>query len=156
MTAAANWVTGSGLRYPRAYRPNRAGRQCWANFAIEAWKSPEEPPEKLCLYYSNPCRSRKFFTPPQPSPNSRFGSKKFTNDLGLLYCTVADIKGNTVKFIRVNIRVLPLFQFTIYRSRHPRCNPRFIAFNAFSIKHNFYRNPLHNFGETARSIIGRQ
>ncbi len=34
--------------------------------------------------YSNPCRSRKFFTPPQPSPNSRFGSKKFTNDLGLL------------------------------------------------------------------------
>ena len=35
--------------------------------------------------YSNPCRSRKFFTPPQPSPNSRSGSKKFTNDLGLLY-----------------------------------------------------------------------
>jgi hypothetical protein len=28
--------------------------------------------------YSNPCRSRKFFTPPQPSPNPRFGSKKFT------------------------------------------------------------------------------
>ena len=51
MTAAANWVTGSGLRYPRAYRPNRAGRQCWANFATEAWKSPEEPPEKLSLYY---------------------------------------------------------------------------------------------------------
>ena len=35
--------------------------------------------------YSNPCRSRKFFTLPQPSPNSRSGSKKFTNDLGLLY-----------------------------------------------------------------------
>ena len=35
--------------------------------------------------YSNPCRSRKFFTPPQPSPNSRGGSKKFTNGLGLLY-----------------------------------------------------------------------
>src|SRR4028118_494335 len=35
--------------------------------------------------YSNPCRNRKFFTPPQPSPNSRFGSKKFTNDLGSLY-----------------------------------------------------------------------
>jgi hypothetical protein len=30
--------------------------------------------------YSNPCRSRKFFTLPQPSPNSRSGSKKFTND----------------------------------------------------------------------------
>jgi hypothetical protein len=30
--------------------------------------------------YSNPCRSRKFFTPPQPSPKSRGGSKKFTND----------------------------------------------------------------------------
>ena len=29
--------------------------------------------------------SHKFFTPPQPSPNPRFGSKKFTNDLGLLY-----------------------------------------------------------------------
>jgi len=29
--------------------------------------------------------SRKFFTPPQPSPNPRGGSKKFTNDLGLLY-----------------------------------------------------------------------
>ena len=29
--------------------------------------------------------SRKFFTPPQPSPNSRGGSKKFTNDLGSLY-----------------------------------------------------------------------
>ncbi len=29
--------------------------------------------------------SRKFFTPPQPSPNSRGGSKKFTNDLGWLY-----------------------------------------------------------------------
>lgn len=51
MTAAANWVTGSGLRYPRAYRPNRASRQCWANFAIEAWKSPEEPPEKLSSFY---------------------------------------------------------------------------------------------------------
>ena len=35
--------------------------------------------------YSAPCRSRKFFTPPQPSPNSRGGSKKFTNDLGWLY-----------------------------------------------------------------------
>jgi hypothetical protein len=32
------------------------------------------------LIYSNSCRSRKFFTPPQPSPNSRSGSKKFTND----------------------------------------------------------------------------
>ena len=39
--------------------------------------------------YSNPCRSRNFFTPPQPSPNPRFGSKKFTNDLGLLYQVVA-------------------------------------------------------------------
>ncbi len=29
--------------------------------------------------------SRKFFTPPQPSPNPRGGSKRFTNDLGLLY-----------------------------------------------------------------------
>ena len=29
--------------------------------------------------------SRKIFTPPQPSPNPRGGSKKFTNDLGLLY-----------------------------------------------------------------------
>src|SRR6476620_2591899 len=35
--------------------------------------------------YSNSCRSRKFFTPPQPSPNPRSGTKKFTNDLGLLY-----------------------------------------------------------------------
>jgi len=40
---------------------------------------------KILDKYSNPCRSRKFFTPPQPSPNSRGGSKKFTNDLGLLY-----------------------------------------------------------------------
>ena len=39
----------------------------------------------LAVAISNPCRSRKFFTPPQPSPNSRGGSKKFTNDLGLLY-----------------------------------------------------------------------
>ncbi|WP_445302204.1 RQC domain-containing protein [Microcoleus sp. F4-D5] len=30
--------------------------------------------------YSNPCRSRKFFTPPQLSPNPRVGIKKFTND----------------------------------------------------------------------------
>ena len=37
--------------------------------------------------YSNPCRRRKFFTPPQPSPNP-LGSKKFTNDLGLLYSMV--------------------------------------------------------------------
>ena len=37
--------------------------------------------------YSNPCRSRKFFTPPQPSPRHRGGSKTFTNDLGLLYNT---------------------------------------------------------------------
>jgi len=29
--------------------------------------------------------SRNFFTPPQPSPNSRGGSKKFTNDLAWLY-----------------------------------------------------------------------
>ncbi len=29
--------------------------------------------------------SRKFFTPPQPSPMPWGGSKKFTNDLGLLY-----------------------------------------------------------------------
>ncbi|MEG4287490.1 hypothetical protein Q5692_00380 [Microcoleus sp. C2C3] len=36
------------------------------------------------VQYSNPCRSRKFFTPPQPSPRVRGGSKKFTNDLGLL------------------------------------------------------------------------
>jgi hypothetical protein len=35
--------------------------------------------------YSNPCKSRKFFTPSQPSPRHRGGSKKFTNDLGLLY-----------------------------------------------------------------------
>ncbi len=35
--------------------------------------------------YSNSCRSRKFFTPPQPSPRVRGGSNKFTNDLGLLY-----------------------------------------------------------------------
>jgi hypothetical protein len=41
-------------------------------------------PSRLVASYSNPCRSRKFFTPPQPSPNSRGGSKKFTNDLGLL------------------------------------------------------------------------
>ena len=66
MTAATNWVTGSGLRYPLAYRPNRAGRQCWANFAKEAWKSPEEPPEKLSLSY----------------------------------CTVADIKENTVDLLQ--------------------------------------------------------
>jgi len=36
-------------------------------------------------YYSNSCRSRKFFTPPQPSPRVRGGSKKFTNDFGSLY-----------------------------------------------------------------------
>jgi hypothetical protein len=30
--------------------------------------------------------SRKFFTPPQPSPMPWGGSKRFTNDLGLLYC----------------------------------------------------------------------
>jgi hypothetical protein len=36
------------------------------------------------LKYSNPCRSRKFFTAPQPSPRVRGGSKKFTNDLGSL------------------------------------------------------------------------
>ena len=29
--------------------------------------------------------SRKFFTLPQPSPMPWGGSKKFTNDLGLLY-----------------------------------------------------------------------
>ena len=29
--------------------------------------------------------SRKFFTPPQPSPMPWGGSKRFTNDLGLLY-----------------------------------------------------------------------
>ena len=29
--------------------------------------------------------SRIFFTPPQPSPRVRGGSKKFTNDLGWLY-----------------------------------------------------------------------
>ena len=29
--------------------------------------------------------SHEFFTPPQPSPRVRGGSKKFTNDLGLLY-----------------------------------------------------------------------
>ena len=29
--------------------------------------------------------SRKFFTPPHPFPNSRGGSKKFTNDLASLY-----------------------------------------------------------------------
>ena len=28
--------------------------------------------------------SRKFFTPPQPSPNPRGGSKKFTNDIAIL------------------------------------------------------------------------
>ena len=44
--------------------------------------------------YSNPCRSRKFFTPPQPSPNPRSGSKKFTNDLGLLY--TLNISGDSI------------------------------------------------------------
>jgi hypothetical protein len=34
--------------------------------------------------------SRKFFTPPQPSPNPRFGSKRSTNDLGLLYTASDD------------------------------------------------------------------
>ncbi|MEG4631584.1 hypothetical protein QUB56_18625 [Microcoleus sp. AR_TQ3_B6] len=38
--------------------------------------------------YSNPCRSCKFFTPPQPSPRVRSGSKKFTNDLGWIYSQV--------------------------------------------------------------------
>ncbi len=50
MTSATDLVAGFGLRYPRAYRPNRAGRQCWVNFAIGAWKSPEEPPETVDLY----------------------------------------------------------------------------------------------------------
>jgi len=40
--------------------------------------------------YSNPCRSCKFFTPPQPSPRVRSGSKKFTNDLGWLYYNVEE------------------------------------------------------------------
>jgi hypothetical protein len=39
----------------------------------------------IAKIYSNPCRSRKIFTPPQPSPMPWGGSKKFTNDLGLLY-----------------------------------------------------------------------
>jgi hypothetical protein len=36
--------------------------------------------------YSNPRISRKFITPPQPSPRVRGGSKKFTNDarIGIL------------------------------------------------------------------------
>ncbi len=54
MTAAVNLVAGSGLRYPRAYRPNKVGRQCWANFATEAWKSPEEPPETVSSYSKTP------------------------------------------------------------------------------------------------------
>ena len=58
MTATANWVTGSGLRYPRAYRPNKASRQCWVNFATEAWKSPELPPETLSFYYDKLYQSR--------------------------------------------------------------------------------------------------
>jgi hypothetical protein len=41
--------------------------------------------------YSNPCRSRKFFTPPQPSPKSRGGSKKFTNDARIaIYISLVD------------------------------------------------------------------
>ena len=34
---------------------------------------------------SNPCNSHKSFTPPQPSPRVRGGSKKFINDLRFVY-----------------------------------------------------------------------
>jgi hypothetical protein len=37
------------------------------------------------MRYSNPCRSRKSFYPTPTLPLVRGGSKKFTNDLGLLY-----------------------------------------------------------------------
>jgi hypothetical protein len=46
----------------------------------EKGRRNEGSTQKLGGRYSNPCRSRKFFTPPQPSPNPRGGSKKFTND----------------------------------------------------------------------------
>ena len=111
MTAAANWVTGSGLRYPRAYRPNRAGRQCWANFAIEAWKSPDEPPEKLCLYYSNPKSFVNFLLPDREFGEGWGGVKNLRLLQGLLYCTVPEIKGNTVKFIRVSVSTSVFFPY---------------------------------------------
>ena len=40
---------------------------------------------KKYLYYSNPCRSRKFLPHPNPPGTRLLGDKKFTNDLGLLY-----------------------------------------------------------------------
>ncbi|AFZ10036.1 hypothetical protein Osc7112_5828 [Oscillatoria nigro-viridis PCC 7112] len=34
----------------------------------------------VAIIYSNRCRSRKFFSPPQPSPSKLGVRKKFTND----------------------------------------------------------------------------
>jgi hypothetical protein len=40
---------------------------------------------KFFTIYSNPCRSRKVFYPTPTLPLLKGGSKKITNDLGLLY-----------------------------------------------------------------------
>ena len=44
--------------------------------------------------------SRKFFTPPQPSPMYWGGSKKFTNDLGLLYMASDDLNQSETTDVR--------------------------------------------------------
>src|SRR5919202_278039 len=93
-----------------------------------------EKRKKVLVIYSNPCRSCKFFTPPQPSPRVRGGSKKSTNDLGWLYSQLP-ITNYQLSQLRSQ---LPRFQFRL-KSR-PHLFPLRLSFQQASARRTHIKN----------------